>query len=117
MPYIFDSAHLLLYNNLMKMIRIILSLVFLLFLLLGCEEKPKNPVAEYGDALIDSYQRGKNAGDKANLDALKKAVESYRATNGRLPESLEDVKEFIGSGIDLSKYTYSSETGTVSLKQ
>ena len=101
----------------MNRFRIILPLIVVLFLLFSCKEKPKNPVAEYGDALIDSYKRGQQAGEKANLDALKKAVESYRATNGRLPENLDKVQEFIGSGIDPSKYDYNPENGSVSLKK
>jgi hypothetical protein len=101
----------------MNRFKIVLSIIFVLFLFFACKEKPKNPVAEYGDALIDSYKRGQNAGEKANLDALKKAVESYRATNGRLPENMEEMKEFIGSGIDTSKYDYNSENGAVSLKK
>jgi len=101
----------------MKRFGILLSVIVVLFLLCACKEKPKNPVAEYGDALIDSYKRGQNAGEIANLDALKKAVESYRATNGRLPENLEEMKDFIGSGIDTSKYDYNPENGAVSLKK
>jgi hypothetical protein len=101
----------------MNRLRRILSLIFVLFILFACKEKPKNPVAEYGDALIDSYKRGQKAGDTANLDALKKAVESYRATNGRLPENMEEMNEFIGSGIDTSKYDYNPENGAVSLKK
>jgi hypothetical protein len=101
----------------MSRFKIILSIIVVLFLLFACKEKPKNPVAEYGDALIDSYKRGQQAGETANLDALKKAVESYRATNGRLPENLEEVKEFIGSGVDTAKYDYNPENGVVSLKK
>ena len=101
----------------MKRFRIILSVIVLSFLLFACKEKPKNPVAEYGDALIDSYKRGQQAGEKANLDAVKKAVESYRAINGRLPANLEEAQEFIGSGIDPSKYDYNPENGSVSLKK
>jgi hypothetical protein len=101
----------------MNRFRAILSLIVILFLVFACKEKPKNPVAEYGDALIDSYKRGQQAGEKANLDAVKKAVESFRATNGRLPENLEEAQEFIGSGIDPSKYDYNPENGSVSLKK
>ena len=101
----------------MNRFRIILSIFFVLFLLFSCKEKPKNPVAEYGNALVDSYKRGQQAGEKANLDALKQAIESYRATNGRLPANLEEAQEFIGSGIDPSKYDYNPENGSVSLKK
>jgi hypothetical protein len=101
----------------MKSFKIIFSIFFVLFLLFSCKEKPKNPVAEYGNALVDSYKRGQQAGEKANLEALKQAVASYRATNGRLPENLEEAQEFIGSGIDMSKYDYNPDNGMVSLKK
>jgi len=95
----------------------LIPVIVVLSLIGACQDKPKNPVAEYGDALIDSYKRGQQAGKTANLDALRKAVESYRATNGRLPANLDEMKEFIGSGIDTSKYDYNPENGAVSLKQ
>jgi hypothetical protein len=101
----------------MKRFRILLPVIIILFLPVACKEKPKNPVAEYGDTLIDSYQRSRQTAEKANLDTLRKAVESYRASNGRLPENLEEMKEFIGSGIDTSKYDYNPENGAVSLKK
>jgi hypothetical protein len=95
----------------------VFSMLICLFFLLACDEKPKNPVAEYGDALVDSYKRSQQAGEMANLDALKKAVQLYYASNERFPKNLNEAKEFIGPDIDLSKYDYSPETGTVSLKK
>jgi hypothetical protein len=53
----------------------------------------------------------------ANLDAVKKAVEAYHASNDRYPPSLADVKDLIGSNIDLAQYNYNPENGTVSLKK
>ena len=43
-----------------------------LSLIAACDEKPKNPVSEYGDAIIDSYKKGQQAGETANLDAVKR---------------------------------------------
>jgi hypothetical protein len=98
-------------------LKMVVSIMICLFFLFACNEKPKNPVAEYGDALIGSYNRGKQAGETGNLDAVKKAVQAYYAANGKFPESLPDVKDFIASDIDFSKYDYSPDSGTVSLKK
>ena len=87
-----------------------------LSLIAACDEKPKNPVSEYGDAIIDSYKKGQQAGETANLDAVKKAVQAYHALNDKYPQSLDDVKELIGAEMDMSKYTYDPQTGMVSLK-
>ena len=97
--------------------KVLLSIILTLFFLLSCDQKPKNPVAEYGDALIDSYKRGQKAGEMANLDAVNKAVKAYHASNDRYPQSLDEIKDLIGSNIDLSKYEYNPENGLVSIKK
>jgi hypothetical protein len=94
----------------------IIIILFILFIF-ACNEKPKNPVSEYGDALIDSYKKGQQAGETANLDAVKRAIEGYYAANGKYPESLEAAEEFMGAKIDISKYEYDPLTGRVSLKK
>jgi hypothetical protein len=95
------------------LIPIILALVFFL----ACDQKPKNPVSEYGDALIGSYKRGQQAGETANLEAVRKTIEAYHAANDRYPQSLNEIKDLIGSNIDLSKYDYNPDNGKVSLKK
>ncbi|MBI5640439.1 MAG: hypothetical protein HZA17_08440 [Nitrospirae bacterium] len=88
-----------------------------LFLLFSCEEKPKNPVSQYGDAMINSYKKGQDAGEAANLDAVRKAVRAYHASNDAYPKELGDVESLIGSTVDFSKYDYDPLTGAVNLKQ
>ena len=95
----------------------IVSILICLFFLFACDEKPKNPVAEYGDALVGSYKRGQQAGEKANLDAVKKAVQLYYSTNDKFPKNLDEAKDFMGPDIDISKYDYNPDNGTVSLKK
>jgi hypothetical protein len=95
----------------------VFSIIFTALLIISCDEKPKTPVSEYGDALIDSYKKGQQAGEIANLDAVKKAVAAYHASNDRYPESLDEVKDLIRSEIDLSKYEYNARNGSVSLKK
>src|SRR4030042_2310470 len=97
--------------------KVLLSIILTLFFLLSCDQKPKNPVAEYGDALIDSYKRGQKAGEIANLDAVKKAVKAYHASNDRYPQSIDEIRDLIGSNIDLSRYEYNPEDGLVSMKK
>jgi len=95
------------------LIPIILALVFFL----ACDRKPKNPVSEYGDSLIGTYKKGQQAGEEANLYAVRKAIEAYHAANDRYPQSLEEIRDQIRSEIDLWKYNYNPENGTVSIKK
>jgi hypothetical protein len=88
-----------------------------LTLLFACNEQPKNPVAEYGDSLIGAYKSGQQGGETANLDAVKKTVEMYHATHDKYPQNLDEIKDLISSKIDLSRYEYNPENGSVSLKQ
>jgi hypothetical protein len=97
--------------------RLICALVLCSLLTIACDEKPKNPVSEYSDALIGAHTSAKLAGEAANLDAVKKAVQAYRAANDKYPAVLEDVGDLIGGNVDFSKYDYNPETGKVSLKK
>ncbi len=98
-------------------IYLLITIILVLVLFLACDQKPKNPVSEYGDALIGSYKRGQRAGETANLDAVRKSIEAYHAANDRYPQSLDEIKDLIGSNIDLSKYDYNPDNGKVSLKK
>jgi hypothetical protein len=91
--------------------------VITLAVLVACDEKPKNPVAEYGDVMMNSYQKGKQAGVEGNLDAVKNAVKAYHATNDKYPQSLDEIEPLLGgSKMDFSMYDYNPENGTVTLK-
>ena len=82
----------------------------------SCKEKPKNPVAEYGDTMINSYQKGKQAAETGNLDAVRSAIRAYHAANDRYPQNLEEIKGLLGSELDFSKYDYDPQNGTVNIK-
>jgi hypothetical protein len=97
--------------------RFLCALVTCTVLTIACDEKPKNPASEYGDALIGAYTSSKSAGEAANLDAVKKAVQVYRAANEKYPAVLEDVGDLIGGNVNFSLYDYNPETGEVSLKK
>lgn len=90
--------------------------LLIIMLLPSCKEKPKNPIAEYGNALMNAHQRSKDTAEKANLDAIQETIRAYRASNDKYPESLNDIQGMIGSPIDFSRYNYDPQTGTVSLK-
>ncbi len=98
-------------------IYLLITTILVLVLFLACDRKPKNPVSEYGDALISSYKKGQQAGETANLDAVGKSIEAYHAVNDRYPQSLDEIKDLIGSNVDLSKYDYNPDNGKVSLKK
>ena len=82
----------------------------------SCEEKPKNPVAEYGDTMMNSYQKGKQAGETGNLDAVRNAVRAYHAAYDRYPQNLEEIRSLLGSEMDFSKYDYDPQNGAVNIK-
>jgi hypothetical protein len=87
------------------------------FLLIpACKGKPKNPVAEYGNNLMNAYQGAQDAADIASRDGLNKAVQAYRAANGSYPAELKDVGDLIGGPVDFSKFDYDPSTGAVTLK-
>jgi hypothetical protein len=80
----------------------------------GCE---KNPSEQYGDSLVQTYEHSKDVADAVNLDALGKAVQTYRAMNGKNPGSIEDIEKFMGMDIDREKYSYDPETGIIARKK
>jgi hypothetical protein len=97
-----------------KLLLLLCVLVF--FSTVGCKEKPGNPVAEYGNKLIESYQKSQNAAETANLDAIKKSLQQYRAEHEEYPRSLKDIENLAGVVIDPDRYDYNPQTGSVSLK-
>ena len=87
--------------------------VIILAAVLACDEKQKNPVA---DTMIDAYQKGKQAGETGDLDAVRQAIQAYHASNDKYPRDLEEIKPLLGSEVDFSKYDYDPESGAVTLK-
>ena len=83
----------------------------------GCDQKPKNPVAEHGNAMINAYERSKTVRDTASLSAVRSAVQAFHAANGRYPQDLSEIKDSLGAEYDLSVYSYNPENGAVALKE
>ena len=94
----------------------LLPLLLLILFVPACSDKPKNPVAEYGNALVEAPQKARNAAVVANLDTVQRAVQQYRTINEKYPESLKDIEGTLGSSVDFSNYNYDPQTGKVSLK-
>lgn len=100
----------------MKVLYLLIVIFSLSFV--ACDEKPKNPVAVYGDRMIDAYHRSQDLRDEANLDAIKKALQAHRALNNKFPQDLEEIKPLLSApDLDLSKYTYNPSDGSVAIKK
>ena len=84
------------------------------FFLFGCKD---NPVESYGTGLVGAKKQAENTKDQANLVGLQQAVQQFRAFNGRLPESLEELKGSVRMEFDVSRYDYDPDTGKVTLIQ
>ncbi len=97
-----------------KVILVALSLLFAQSMF-GCEQK--NPVSEYGDALISSYEKGKKGGEEANLKNIRDAIQAYNAANGKYPETTKEIEGMMGSPINFDLYQYNPETGEIKLKK
>ena len=88
-----------------------------LALFAACDQKPKNPVAEHGDAMIDAYQKSKVLRDTASLSSVKTGIQTFYSANGRYPNDLSEIKDLLGAEYDLSVYAYNPSDGSVSLRQ
>jgi len=86
------------------------------WLSVGCDQTPKNPLAEHGDAMIDAYQKSKVLRDTASLNSVKTAIQTFYAERGKYPADLSEIKDLLGAGYDLSVYSYDPAYGSVSLK-
>jgi len=102
----------------MKKAVIMASVLFLLILLTACKDKdePRNPVKEYGNTLINSYEKAQGAAETANFELIKRAIQQFHAANGEYPENLQDLAKFIGIEINADMYEYDPRAGTITLR-
>ncbi|GAB4482680.1 MAG: hypothetical protein OHK006_01680 [Thermodesulfovibrionales bacterium] len=98
-----------------------LPCVLVLSIACACSEKPKDqaapvPVDPMTRSAAGAYHRSKEAGAAANIDSIRTAIKAFHAANDRYPASLDEIKSFVGSDIDLGPYTYDPLTGSVTIK-
>ena len=86
-------------------------LVALLFV--GCD---RSPVEEFADEMLVSYDKSQAAADEASLQAIQRYIRSYRAVNGRYPESIEELESALGTGYDLGPYDYDPGSGNLTMR-
>ena len=91
---------------------ILLTCLVALFLI-GCD---RSPVEEFADEMLVSYKISRTAADEASLQAIQRYIRSYRAMNGRYPESIEELESALGTGYDLEPYDYDPGSGTLTLR-
>lgn len=83
------------------------------FMCLGCE---RNPVEEFGEEMLGSYEKSRNAADEASLQAIRRYIRSYRALNGKYPEGIDELDASLGGTYDLEPYDYDPRTGSLTLR-
>lgn len=83
------------------------------FVAVGCDG---NPVEDVAEELMVSYDRSRDAADEASLQATQRYIRSYRALNGKYPESLEEIQGSIGPGFDPDLYLYDPRTGSLTAR-
>ena len=91
---------------------ILLACLVALFFV-GCD---RSPVEEFADEMLVSYERSRTAADEASLQAMQRHIRTYRAVNGRYPESMEELESSLGTGYDLEPYDYDPGSGTLTLR-
>jgi hypothetical protein len=75
-----------------------------------------NPVDNYGTTVVDKYKSTEQFADRVSLQNIQQSVTTFRLTNGRFPEDLEELSNFAGTPLDPGKYEYDASTGKVTAK-
>ena len=92
--------------------RIILACLFV-FLVFGCD---RDTDQDYADEVVETLDRTQEFADNMSLQAIQRNIRSYRALNGKYPESVEALATIAGYNFDPDKYEYDPDTGIISLK-
>lgn len=98
----------------MKLVRLS-ALIGLIIFVISCESK--NPVEQYGDALIKTYKDTQQFGAKTTVKNLQESIKAFYAANGRYPNDLKELEDFTGITLDSSKYEYDPSKGTITQKE
>jgi hypothetical protein len=90
----------------------IIALLSSLFFI-SCKD---NPVDDYGTTVVDKYKSTEQFADRISLQNIQQSVTTFRLTNGRFPEDIEELSDFIGTDLDPEKYDYDPSTGNITKK-
>jgi|ERR1035437_1121283 ABC-type microcin C transport system permease subunit YejB len=76
--------------------------------------KPDDAITKYGNSLKHDEDMAKDSAMTANTAVLQGAVNSFRASNGKFPDNLQELvdKGFMQS-VPAGDYTYDAQTGVV----
>ncbi len=91
----------------------LLTILLLFFILVSCE----NPVEQYGDEVTDAYKRTERFSNDVSLKQLQKAIQTFSISNGRYPETLEELEDFAGVQVSHEQFDYDPDTGIISLRE
>ncbi len=81
----------------------------------GCGES-QNPIQQYGEEVIQAYGRTKRVKARADMQAVKTAIQQYYIETGHFPASLTDLSLVQNQGIDPNLYAYDPATGSIHLR-
>lgn len=81
----------------------------------GCGEN-QNPIQQYGKEVIQAHERTQKVKARADMQAVKTAIQQYYIETGRFPASLTDLSLVQNQGIDPNLYAYDPATGSIHLR-
>lgn len=77
----------------------------------------KNPVEQYGDTVIKSYKNTQKTMSGVEIQKLQESIRTFQSMNGRFPNDLKELSDFVGSPLDSNRYHYDPSTGTIAAKE
>lgn len=87
----------------------------LLLVLMGCGESG-NPIEQYGKEVIQAGERTKRVRARADMQALKTAIQQFYMERGHFPGSLDELPIVQYQEIDPDLYDYDPASGQVQLR-
>ncbi len=87
----------------------------MLLVAVGCSES-QNPIQQYGNEVIQAGERTKRLRARADMQALKTAIQQYYIEQGRFPASLSDLPIVQYQDLDPDLYAYDPSTGSINLQ-
>lgn len=85
---------------------VLLAFITTIMVFSGCKD---NPVSDYGSSLSQSLKKSQDVALQAELSNIKKAIMTFTQEKGRLPSNIEEIKAFMGKGIEKEKFSYNPE--------